>query len=115
MNTQMVTADYRMSQWAQIIKERQNSGQTIKEFCVDRGIKEGAYFYWQRKLREAVCTELSSFEEPSNDIPGGWIELGPIEGEKEALVVEVAGCCINVNAATDLELLKMVCRTLRDL
>ncbi len=60
MNTQMVAADYRMSQWAQIIKERQNSGQTIKEFCVDRGIREGAYFYWQRKLRSAFFRAMET-------------------------------------------------------
>lgn len=115
MNTQLVTADFRMSKWAQIIKERQNSGQTIKEFCEERGIKEGAYFYWQRKLRGALCTELANLNEPATDIPAGWVQLEPATGAKEALTVEVAGCRIRVTPGTDPELLKMVCRTLRAL
>lgn len=115
MNTQLVTADYRMSRWVQVIKERQNSGQTIRAFCKERGITEGAYFYWQRKLRQALCTGLSTLGEAENNIPGGWIQLSPTREVKETLVIEIAGCCISVDAGTDPELLKMACRTLRTL
>ena len=38
MDVQKVTAEYRLSQWAQVIKARQESGQTIKDFCEEKGI-----------------------------------------------------------------------------
>lgn len=68
MDTQKVAAEYRMSQWAQVIQARQDSGQSIKDFCQSSRINRNAYFYWQRKLRESACTELVKKEEPRNII-----------------------------------------------
>ena len=69
MDTQKVATEYRMSQWAQVIRERQQSNQTINEFCELRGISRHAFFYWQRKLRQAVCTKLSELEKTANSTP----------------------------------------------
>jgi putative transposase len=33
MDTQKVTAEYRLLHWMKVIQEQQNSGQSIKEFC----------------------------------------------------------------------------------
>ncbi|MDJ0306601.1 MULTISPECIES: IS66 family insertion sequence element accessory protein TnpA [Dehalobacter] len=44
MNIQKVTAEYRLTQWMQVIQERQSSGQSIKEFCQEKGISKHAYF-----------------------------------------------------------------------
>lgn len=115
MNTQAVVADYRMSEWVQIIKERQNSGQTIRAFCEERGITEGFYFYWQRKLRKALCRGLTTLKEAENNTSGNWIQLSPAKEVKDTLAVEIAGCHVMVDTETDPELLKMVCRTLRGL
>jgi len=45
MDIQKATVEYRLSQWAQIIKARQESGQTIKDFCQTAGISKYKYFY----------------------------------------------------------------------
>lgn len=115
MDTQQVKREYRMSEWAQIIKDRKECGQTIKEFCGARGISGNTYFYWLRKLRDAACTKLASLEEPTKNIPVGWVQVGPKVQSTEALDIEIAGCHIQVNARTDPELLKKVCRVLRSL
>ncbi|MGI6526233.1 MAG: IS66 family insertion sequence element accessory protein TnpA [Caldicoprobacterales bacterium] len=116
MDTQKVTAKYRMSQWMQIIKRRQESGLNIKEFCESTGISRHSYFYWQRKLREATCAELSKAEESTKLVPTGWTQLVPTQEEvKSTLDIEVSGFHITVNAQTDPELLKKVCHMLRSL
>jgi putative transposase len=76
MDTQKVTAEYRLLHWMKVIQEQQNSGQSIKEFCESTGISRNAFFYWQRKLRKAACAELAKLEKPVNYIPEGWIQLG---------------------------------------
>ncbi len=58
MDTNKVAKGYRLSQWAQVMQERRKSGQSVKEYCQRSGISRNAYFYWQRKLRDAACTEL---------------------------------------------------------
>ena len=37
--------------WAVLIKERMESGMTVREWCNDRNIKESRYYYWLRILR----------------------------------------------------------------
>lgn len=113
MDTQKVTSKYRLSQWMQVIRERQSSGQSIKDFCQERGINRNKYFYWQRKLRNAACEELAKSGNPTDLIPNGWIQLTPEQQMKETLDIEVGGCRITVDTETDPELLKRVCRILR--
>ena len=113
MDTQKVTSKYRLSQWMQVIRERQSSGRTIKDFCKEKGISRNKYFYWQRKIRNAACEELVKSEEPTNLIPSGWIQLTSEQQMKETLDIEVGGCRITVDTETDPELLKRVCRILR--
>lgn len=58
MNTRAIAAEYRLAHWAQIMRERSESRLSIKAFCMNSGIHENTYFYWQKKLREAACEQL---------------------------------------------------------
>jgi putative transposase len=117
MDTQKATEEYRLSKWAQIIQSRIDSGQNVEEFCKAAGITKNAYFYWQRKLREAACTELVKAEDPKNIVPGRWMQLTSEQAQciNESLDIEINGCHIVVTNGTDTELLKKVCLTLRSL
>lgn len=117
MDSQKVATKYRLSQWAQVIKARLDSGQSVKDFCQTAGISKNSYFYWQKQLRESACTELAKTEESENIVPSGWMQIGPkqVQYAKEALGIEINGCHITVSADTDSELLKKVCLTLRSL
>ena len=59
MDTRMVTNQVRMAKWSEIIRDRCESGLTIKEYCAERGISRDAYFYWLRKLRESAVASAS--------------------------------------------------------
>ena len=117
MDTQKITKEYRLSQWAQIIKARNESGKSIKEFCEDTGISKHAYFYWLRKLRQTACKDLTPAEESSVIVPNGWIRLNPAKPQctDDGILIELNGCHITVKGNTDLELLKNVCSVLRSL
>jgi len=62
VNTREVAAEYRLTHWAQIMQERIKSGSSIKSYCKQIGICENTYFYWQRRLREAACEQMSKFD-----------------------------------------------------
>lgn len=115
MDLQKIKNEYRMSQWIEIFRQRQESGQKIDKFCRERGLSRHAYFYWQRKLRAAALEELPRLPESATATPAGWIQLTN-EGEiGETITVEVKGCQINVAMNTNPELLTKVCRILRAL
>jgi len=58
INTREIAAEYRLAHWVAIIRERNESGKSIKAYCESIGLHQNVYFYWQRKLREAACREL---------------------------------------------------------
>jgi transposase len=59
MNTRDITIGYRQQHWADIIHECKGSGLSVRAYCVNAGIHENTYYYWQKKLREAACEELA--------------------------------------------------------
>jgi hypothetical protein len=63
MDVQKVTHEIRLQQWIGIIKECRGSGKSVKSWCKEKGISEKGYFYWQRRVREAACQELSTYQE----------------------------------------------------
>jgi hypothetical protein len=55
MNINGVKSEYRLGRWAGIIKERNESGLTVKAYCENIGVHENTYYYWLKKLRNAAC------------------------------------------------------------
>ena len=58
MDTRSISVEYRLARWAGIMKERMESGLSVKAFCENAGIHGNTYYYWQRKLREAACGSM---------------------------------------------------------
>jgi hypothetical protein len=120
VNTRYIAEELRLSHWAAIMRERQESGMSIKAFCESRGFHSNKYFYWQRKLRAAACEELLS---PSPQVPAvlpsGWAlceetpeESGQADG---AVTIEIGKCRLRVSADTNPDLLEKACRVLTKL
>ena len=55
----MVAADYRLQQWFKIVQECESSELTIKAYCQGIGLREHQYYYMKKKVREAICKELT--------------------------------------------------------
>jgi len=72
MDTRKITADYRMAKWMQILQDRKASGETVKAYCQMIGVSKDAYFYWQKKLREAACEQLALI--PAKSVQTGLIK-----------------------------------------
>ena len=119
MNIREVTAGYRMDQWTQLIQVQAQSGQNIKEFCATMGISRNTYFYWQRKLRQAVVEDRLVAQNHSNRlVPGGWAKLEITDAatsKTSTVTIEVGGCHIAATMETDMALLQKVCVALRGL
>ena len=48
----------RMNGWAAMIKQKNESGMTVKEWCAANGITQHAYYYRLRQLRKGVLEEM---------------------------------------------------------
>jgi hypothetical protein len=130
MNMRETTRQYRLAEWAEILRKRRGSGQSLQAFCDESGITPRKYYYWQKKLREEVCRSTTDFPCEKEALPqispkltekaktiSPWVsvELAAAPSRSVSLTVEVSGCKISADAETDMELLAKVCRALRTL
>ena len=103
MNTKEVAAEYRLAHWAGIMNERKERGLSVKAYCVEAGIHENTYFYWQRKLREASCGDLLG---TTSLVPSGFTEvklavqraLPTPEGMQNQVSIEASGIRITAGS-----------------
>lgn len=101
MNTREIAAEYRLGHWAQIMRERRESGLSIKAFCKQSGFHENVYYYWQRKLREEACERMSG-ETTSLTVPGfaavQLTEKTSASGDSGQLCISVDGVQITADS-----------------
>jgi len=45
MKARQMKTEYRMAEWAEIISQRNDSGESVEKFCENHGIKKHQYFY----------------------------------------------------------------------
>lgn len=115
MNTREIAAEYRLSHWARLIRERSESGLSIKTFCKNAGLHENVYYYWQRRLREAACEELALRNGTAMAAAPAFAEVRlPRETTRTgALTVRLDGAEIEIGNDASPSLVEIVLRTLK--
>ena len=58
MDTRQLTHEVRLKHWAEVLRRRRESGQTIRSFCRSEEICEKTYYYWQKRIRQAAGESL---------------------------------------------------------
>ena len=48
---------YRLEEWQAVIKRQRASGESIRTYCQNNGIKEASYYYWLKKIRKTTMEE----------------------------------------------------------
>ena len=59
LDMRSISRQVRLSRWTEIIRQRVESGKSVRTWCFENGIVEKTYHYWKRQLREAACEELA--------------------------------------------------------
>jgi len=78
MNSKQMAQQVRLAHWTHVMRERSESGASIRQWCGEKGINEKTYYYWQRRLREAACKHLSmqrQVSEQAAQLPQSFTEL----------------------------------------
>ena len=119
MNTRQIAAEYRLAYWAQIMQNQSESGLSIRAFCEQSGFHENTYFYWQKKLREAACEELSKINNgTASMLPATFAEvklsrqstLPVADIEQNRVCIEAAGIKITAESGYPAEKLALLLR-----
>jgi transposase-like protein len=138
-NTREIAEEYRLKHWAEIMRERTESGMSVRSYCKSIGLHENVYYYWQRKLRIAAIEgeETGVIARKQNEATaqnstevlcvsaGNELSVAPgwaiceiqqeTEKPKSCIKIEIGKSCITADATTDHALLAKVCGTLMTL
>jgi len=116
MNTRHIAGEHRLAHWAEIMRDRTESGLSIRAYCENSGLHENNYYYWQRKLRETACEELARIQgAPRSMAPSGFMEvkfpvknaqLSAVGSHENQICVESAG--VRITAGGDYPVDKLV-------
>lgn len=81
----------RIIEWRQLIYERQQSGQSVKAWCLQNGIRENRYYYWLKIIREEALCE-------TKDRSGAFVRVEPEKLAVETVSSQVASGGIVIRA-----------------
>ena len=125
MNTRYIAEEYRLSHWAKIIQDKNESGLSVRAYCMEKGFHENTYYYWQRKLRVVACEQLTNIQpktEQTGLIPTSFAEVKLRNEQKSSpnteaesrinLNIEISGITIKTNHTYPVEQLVHLLREL---
>ena len=72
--------EYQLQEWSGMLRQRKESGLSVKEWCREQGLAEHVYYYRLRKLRQAACTAL----EQAQPVQLAEVPLAPKSEESHA-------------------------------
>ena len=100
-----VRDEYRAQQWAMLIQECKVSGMSNKDFCIQRGVSEKSFYYWQKKLR----TQLLEATAPQ------LVQLEPVSERAELLQISYRGAELKLPVGVDMDAVSALLRSIQGL
>ena len=97
--------EYRAQQWAMLIQECKISGMSNKEFCIQRGVSEKSFYYWQKKLR----TKLVEAAAPQ------LVQLEAVSVPTELLQISYRGAELKLPVGVDMDAVSAILRSIQSL
>jgi transposase-like protein len=46
------------TKWRELVSEQSQSGQTVKAFCQDRGLRDSLFYDWKKRIREGEAAKF---------------------------------------------------------
>ena len=78
--TAKMKKEAKLAQWAEMVRQRNESGLTVTDWCRQNGINLKTYYYRLKRIRQAVCNEIEQHEiVPVEPIAGTEITAEKIE------------------------------------
>ena len=91
-----------------LIQESKSSGMTNKDFCIQRGVSEKSFYYWQKKLRtklaEVAAPQIVQLEEMPE----------PVQ-QPDMLCIRFKGAEISVPALVDMDAVAALLKSIQSL
>ena len=78
-----VKKEIKLAQWAEMVRQRNESRLTVTDWCKQNGINIKTYYYRLKRVRQEVCSEM----ERHDIVPAILVEESQTEGRNIELLV----------------------------
>ena len=97
----------RMNEWRQLVHERQQSGQSVRAWCLQNGIRENSYYYWLRIIREEALRETENRSSTLVRVEPDKlaVETGSPQSSSGGIVIRAHGVEAEFPSGTDIAIL----------
>ena len=122
MKSREITNRYRLAEWAQIIQERNETGEKLNDFLMRKGIGKDKYYYWLRKLRVTVGEHLAEDQQKHQtalavrgftEVKITEPEVTPIANSSSQICIESGSCKITAGTGYPVKTLVVLLRELK--
>lgn len=107
---QVMSRQERLADWSERIVACRNSGMSVRRWCQEHGVAEKTYYYWQRRLFEALSRKQQEGVTPA------FAEVTPAQSVRSgnvAVTVRIAGAEADICNGADAATVETVLRVLK--
>lgn len=122
MTAKEATSAYRLQQWTGLVCECKASGKTVTAWCAEQGIATKTYYYWQRRVRQAACEQLTLKE--ATGLPMTMTNGGPAFSEyrqpnrrenSAAVTLHLSGATVEIHNGADVSVIEGTLKALKSI
>ena len=95
----------KLAEWSVRISECRNSGQSVKVWCRENGIREQTYYRWQKRLFEMTKAE--------QEVQFAEVRAQSVHSGNVAVTIRLAGMEADIHSGADAATVETVLRLLR--
>lgn len=116
MNMKKIRHEMNLKKWTEIVEECRNSGQTAVKWCDENNVNIKTYYYWQRKVYNAVCNELAITNNVEKSPAFAEVMIPGIRSSEVAITLNLNNISLQIHNGADetviaqtLRILKSIC------
>ncbi|MDO9535225.1 MAG: IS66 family insertion sequence element accessory protein TnpB [Bacillota bacterium] len=122
MTAKEAAGTYRVLRWTELICECKASGKTIAAWCAEHSVNVKTYYYWQKRVREAACEQLTLKE--STDLPAVSTLKAPSFTEyrlhsqsigSAAVTLHLSGATMEIHNGADAAVIESTLKALKNI
>lgn len=111
-----VKTHLRLEQWKKLISECQNSGMTVRAWCVQNGFKEQSYYYYLKKIREQAIKDLPVPMKEEKPVVFQKLEVQPpVQNTKAAVIIRLPNAILEINEGASQQTVQAVLLALQNI
>ena len=104
---QVMSKQERLENWTTRIMACRSSGMTVRAWCRENGLSEKTYYYWQRRLFQALSEQQTVYKTAFAEV------TTPVCSGSVAVTVRIAGAVADIHPGADAATVETVLRILK--